>query len=153
MPPRGSLGWRVCSQVRQRTSMATQNKTRKPKQKHIVARSITLKDAKGKPRIYLDAGDGDGLVTLCLFGEANRSIQISTSPEGGLHIVLHGQRSKVTAALGMTPDENAGLSISDRQGRLGTMLGSTFHTGQHSLVLLRDGQPYWTTLKPKRLKK
>lgn len=122
-------------------------KPRSKKQKHIVARSITLEDAKGKPRIFLDAGDGDGFVSICLFGQDDRSIQISTSPEGGLHISLFGKRETVSASLGMTPDEDAGLSIRDRKGRMGTMLGSTFGTGEHRLVLFRDGQPFWSTPK------
>jgi hypothetical protein len=127
-------------------------KKRKQKPKHITARSITLEDANGKPRIFMDAGDGDGYVTICLFGEGDRSIQISTSPEGGLHISLMGQRSTVSATLGMTADEDAGLSIRDRQGRLGTMLGSTFHPdpGEHRLILFRDGQPYWSTPRQKK---
>ena len=75
------------------------------KQKHIVARSITLEDAKGQPRIFLHAGDGDGGVCICLFGQEDRSIQISTSPEGGLHISLFGKRETVSASFGMTPDE------------------------------------------------
>jgi hypothetical protein len=132
--------------------MATHPKKRKPRQKHIVARSITLKDAKGKPRIFMDAGDGDGYVTICLFGEDDRSIQIATLPEGGLHISLHGQRSKVTATLGMTSREDAGLSIRDRQGKLGTMLRSTFHPGKHGLVLFSDGQPCWSAPKPTKRK-
>jgi hypothetical protein len=78
-------------------------KTLRKKPKHIVARSITLEDAKGKPRILLNAGDGDGLVSICLLGQDGRSIQISTSPEGGLHISLFGTNQKVSASLGMTP--------------------------------------------------
>jgi hypothetical protein len=58
--------------------MAIHHKKRKPKHKHIVARSITLEDAKGKPRIFMDAGSGGGYATICLFGEDDRSIQIST---------------------------------------------------------------------------
>jgi len=126
--------------------MPTPNrKKRQRNQKHIIARAITLQDAKGKPRIFMDAGDGDGCVTIALFGENDRSIQISTSPEGGLHISLLGKRSTVSATLGMTPDEDAGLSIRDRKGLLGTELGSEFQTGEHRLVLFREGQPYWSS--------
>ena len=128
-------------------------KPRSKKQKHITARSITLEDAKGKPRIYLDAGDGDGFVSICLFGQDDRSIQISTSPEGGLHISLFGKRETVSASLGMTPNEDAGLSIRDRKGRMGTMLGSAFGTGEHRLVLFSDGQPFWSAPKKGRSKK
>lgn len=115
------------------------------KGRHIIARSITLKDPKGKTRIYLDAGTGDGYATICLFGEDDRSIQISTSQDGGLHISLLGKRCTVSATLGMTAEEDAGLSIRDRRGLLGTMLGSVFDPGVHSLALFRDGQPYWST--------
>ena len=133
--------------------MPSKPKKRKSLVKHLTARSLTLEDAKGKPRILLDAGNGDGCVTICLFGEHDRSIQISTSPEGGLHISLLGRRGNVSATLGMTPDEDAGLSIRDRQGRLGTMLGSNFQTGEHRLVLFRDGQPCWSAPHPVRRKK
>jgi len=126
------------------------NTKRKPK--HITARSITLEDANGNARIFMDAGDGDGCVTICLFGNDDRSIQISTSADGGLHIALMGQRSTVSATLGMTPDENAGLSIRDQRGNLGTMLGSLLQTGEHRLVLFRNGQPYWTTPPPSKRK-
>jgi hypothetical protein len=101
----------------------------------------------------MDAGDGDGQVFICLFGQDDRSIQISTSPEGGLHISLLGQRCTVSASFGMSPDEDAGLSIRDRKGRMGTMLGSTFHTGEHRLVLFRDGQPFWSAPSQKHRKK
>jgi len=126
---------------------------KKRKAKHIIARSITLLDAKGKARILMDAGDGDGCVTICLFGEGERSIQISTSPEGGLHISLLGKRSTVSATLGMNSNEDAGLDIRDRKGLLGTMLGSGLDSGEHKLVLFRDGQPYWSTPKTSKPKK
>ena len=128
-------------------------KRRKPQAKHITARSIILEDAKGKARIYMDAGDGNGYATICLFGEGDRSIQISTSPEGGLHISLLGKRSTVSATLGMTKDEDAGLSIRDRRGLLGTMLGSVLDSGEHRLILFRGGQPYWSTPRLPRRRK
>jgi len=115
----------------------------KKKAKHIVARSIELKDAKGKTCIYMDAGSGDGFSTICLFSNDERSIQISTSPEGSLHICLEGK--KCSAAFGMTSKENAGLSIRDKNGLLGTELGAAFDSDEHSLTLFRKGQVHWTT--------
>jgi hypothetical protein len=120
-------------------------KSHKPRAKHLTARSISLQDAKGKTRIYMDAGNGNGYATICLFGEEGRSIQVSTSPEGGLHVSLLGKRGMVSATLGMTKDEDAGLSIRDRRGLLGTMLGSVLEPGEHRLILFRSGQPYWST--------
>lgn len=148
--------WYFAEQMRElkpQTFMTTQTKRRTKKPKHITARSITLQDAKGKTRIFMDAGNGDGHVAICLFGESERSIQISTSPEGGLHISLFGNRATVSASLNMTPAEDAGLSIHDRQGRLGTMLGSTLLAGKHELVLFHEGQPCWSAPKPMRAKK
>ena len=110
---------------------------RQARAKHITGHSITLTDAKGKARIHMDAGNGDGLATICLFGESGRSIQISTSPDGGIYISLLGQRCKVSATLGMTADESAGLTILDRRGRLGSMLGAVFDSKEHRLVVFR----------------
>lgn len=129
------------------------NKKRKQKDRHITAHSITLLDSKGNARILMDAGNGDGYATICLFGEDDRSIQISTSAEGGLHISLLGKRSRVSASLGMNSNEDAGLSIRDRKGLLGTMLGSTLDASVHQLVIFQDGQQYWSTPNPSKQQK
>jgi len=121
----------------------------KPKTKkkflHIVARSIELRDAAGKPRIFMDAGNGDGHATICVFSNNNRAISISTTPEGSLHISLEGTKS--FAAFNMTAEENAQLSIRDKHGSLGTELGASFISDEHNLTIFRKGQIYWTTRK------
>ncbi|CAN5709013.1 hypothetical protein BH09VER1_BH09VER1_44030 [soil metagenome] len=119
--------------------------TRKAKAEHITARSITLEDAHGKPRIFMDAGEGDGYATICLFGEGERSIQICTAANGGLHISLMGQNCSVSATLGMTEGDEAGISILDHTGRYGTVLGSTAKAGEHKLAMFRDGVQYWSS--------
>ena len=69
-------------------------KAKAPKKfKHLVARSITLKDAKGKMRIHLDAGNGKGPATISVFSDQGRYIRISSSGDGELSISLHGKRS------------------------------------------------------------
>jgi len=130
--------------------MPTPRQTKR-KPKHITATSITLEDAKGEPRICMDAGNGDGHVTIALFGQDNRSIQISTSPEGSMSIALLGSRFEVSLAV--SPNNNAGLSIRDREGLLGTMLGSIYEPGKHQLVLFQDGQPVWSTTPPRKTKR
>lgn len=134
--------------------MATAKKTTKKvaakrvkaggKGEHIVARSITLEDAKGTPRIFMDAGDGDGYATICLFGEGERSIQICTAPDGGLYISLLGQRCASSATIAMTADEKAGLSILDDKGQHGSLVGSLSPSGEHKVVLCREGMPVWS---------
>ncbi|MEO6784863.1 MAG: hypothetical protein ABI318_01915 [Chthoniobacteraceae bacterium] len=124
----------------------------KKKEKHIVARSISLKDAKGRLRIHMDAGSGDGFATICLFAEGNRVIQIATLPDGGLHIALMGQQGGGETSLALSAEGDAGLCIRDREGLLGTMLGSVLDSGKHRLVLFHDGQPYWSTPRPQKKK-
>lgn len=122
------------------------------KRGEIVAHSIVLKDAKGKVRIIMDAGSGDGAAAICLFGEGGRSIQIATAPTGGLSIELLGNQCHVALTLGMSSEQDGGLSIRDRKGRLGTELGSSFDPGTHRLVLFHDGQPYCNTPSPQKRK-
>jgi hypothetical protein len=125
----------------------------KRKPKHITARSISLNDAKGKTRIYMDAGNGDGFAAISLFGNGGLSIHLSTQPNGSAVISLEGK--KCVASLGMNTNEDAGLSIRDRQGLLGTMLGSMFDSGEHHLTIFKNGQIYWSTRKSsvKKIKK
>jgi hypothetical protein len=124
--------------------MPTPRQTKR-KPKHITATSITLTDAQGKPRIFMDAGDGNGPASICIFGKEERSIQIQASPDGVLSIALLG--SRFGASLVVSPESDAGLSIRDRDGRLGTMLGSVYEQGKHQLVLFEDGQPVWSSAK------
>ncbi len=123
----------------------------KRKPKHITATSITLTDAQGKPRIFMDAGDGNGPASICIFGKEDRSIQIQASPDGVLSIALLG--SRFGASLAVSPENDAGLSIRDRDGRLGTMLGSVYEQGKHQLVLFENGQPIWSSAKPRKAKR
>jgi len=115
------------------------------KPKHIVARSVTLKDAKGKTRIFMDAGDGDGYATICLFGEGKQSVEIASSRDGGVYISLYGASQKVSAVFSILPDEKAGLQIRDADGRLGTVLGTDLQSGEHHLTVYRNGKVSWTT--------
>jgi hypothetical protein len=122
--------------------MAAKSKSKK-RARRIVARSITLKDAQGRPRIVLDAGSGKSPATICVLSEHGRSIEIQAMPDGALCISLRGRRT--VAALGMTPKEDAGLDIRDRDGRPGTILGATFDSGEHHLTIFRNGKVRLTT--------
>ena len=123
-------------------------KAAKRKPKNITASSITLVDALGKPRIWLDAGDGKCPASISIFGKEERSIQIQASLDGVLSIALLGRRFETS--LVVSPENDAGLSIRDRDGRLGTMLGSVYEHGKHQLVLFQDGQPVWSSAQPQK---
>jgi hypothetical protein len=122
---------------------------RKPK--NITAQSITLLDTTGKPRIVMDAWGEDVYAHICLFAKDGKSIQISTQPNGALVIALQGKRCGATLSLDAGGD--GGLSIRDREGLLGTMLGSILVPGQHGLTLFHGGQPYWSSPEPPKQKK
>jgi len=130
--------------------MPTPSQTKR-RPKHITATSITLEDAQGKPRIFMDAGDGICPASICIFGKEGRSIQIQAAPDGVLSIALLG--SRFGASLVVSPENDAGLSIRERDGRLGTMLGSIYEQGQHQLVLFQDGQPVWSSAKLQKAKR
>jgi hypothetical protein len=121
------------------------------KHRHIVAHSITLQDTKGNPRIYMDAGDEDGFATISLFGKNGRCILISSQPNGSLSIALVGNGAN--GVLSMSPENDAGLSLSDRRGRLGARLGPSMGTGEPSLELFKDGQLCLTLPKTGRMRK
>lgn len=124
---------------------------RKAAPKNITARSITLVDALGQPRIFMDAGDGKCPASISIFGKEERSIQIQASLDGVLSIALLGRR--FGASLVVSPENDAGLSICDRDGRLGTMLGSVYEHGKHQLVLFQDGQPVWSSAQSQKARR
>lgn len=106
-------------------------------------------DAKGEPRILLDAGEGDGFATISLWGKEGRSIQITTGPDGRLSICCSAKNGLVTAGFGISPEDATGLSLSDKIGRCGTILGAVADTNEHALILFEDGRRLWSSRKPK----
>lgn len=134
--------------------MPEKTKKKSPqKPQEIVARRLMLVDSKGEPKIYLDAEDEGGSAVICVFGKDGRAIQISAESDGRLSVYLHGTEGRVSAGIGMTPSDSAGLSISDKEGRLGTVLGTMEDSDEHGLRLFREGRPVWSSAKPKAPKR
>jgi hypothetical protein len=126
---------------------------RTSKAKAIVARSISLTDAKGKTRIYMGVTDNPVHSAICLFGDKNRSIQLSADAEGGLHINLSDGSGKIVAGLVITSDDRVGLCLYDHRSGMRTELGSDSAGGAHQITLHRHGKIHWTTKKQLRRKK
>ena len=125
---------------------------RKSKAKDIVARSITLKDSKGKTRIYMGVDGATAYSTICLFGDRGRSIELSVNPEGGLYIRLHDGTDKIVAALGITSNDRVGLCLYDHRSGTRTYFGSDKAGLPHHITLHHHGKVHWTTRKPRRKK-
>jgi hypothetical protein len=120
-----------------RSHFSTMPKTRasKPakKPRHITAQSITLVDAKGAPRISLDAGDGEGFACIAVFGEKG-TLNICTQPNGAVVIGFMGaRRSGTTLSIG--PRGHGALTVQTPEGR--TELGSVGKDGEHQLRIFR----------------
>ncbi len=117
------------------------------KGKDIVARSITLKDAKGKVRIYLGVHDNPASSVICLFGDNNRSIQLSADHEGGLFLGLRDGSDKIAGGISITSDDRVGLFLYDHRSETRTELGSDSKDGEHQIKLHHQGKLRWTTKK------
>jgi hypothetical protein len=124
----------------------------KSKAKDIVARSITLKDSKGKIRLFMGVGGATPYSSICLFGDRGRSIELSADHEGGLYISLHDGTGKIAAALGITSDDRVGLSLFDHRSGTRTQIGSDGAGLPHYITLHHHGKVHWTTRKPRRKK-
>jgi hypothetical protein len=126
---------------------------RKSKAKDIVARSISLTDSKGKTRIYMGVTDDPVHSSICIFGDKDRSIQISADAEGGLHVNLSDGTGKIVAGLAITSDDRVGLGLYDHRSGMRTELGSDSAGGAHQITLHHHGKIHWTTKKVLRRKK
>lgn len=112
----------------------------------ISANRISLYDEKGNLRILLDAGGEEGFAAISLFGKDRQRIQISVQPDGSVGIELGGNNGKTVAAVGVTAQNESGISLHNDQGELGTLLGADILSAepgrrrQHTLRLFKDGQ-------------
>lgn len=125
---------------------------RTSKPKDIVARSISIKDSKGKTRIYMAALDDPAYSSICLFGPRERSMELSADHEGGLYISLRDGSGKIVAGLGISSDDRVGLSLYDHRIGARTELGSDQVDGKHHVTVHHRGKLEWTSVKKPRRK-
>jgi len=104
---------------------------------HIEARSITLVDSKGEPRIILDAGGDDGYAHINLFS-SNNGLEISAQPDGAVLISFFGSPN-----IGKLTISDKGMLLLDHDGKLGISIGDIFEDGTQSVVVYKDGQSVW----------
>jgi len=123
---------------------------RPSKLKDIVARSLTLKDSKGKTRIYMGVHDDPAYSSICLFGPRDRSLEMSADHEGGLHVRLRSGTGKIVADLGITSDDHVGVSLFDHRTGSRTELGSNGTRQPPHVTIHHHGHIHWTTRKRRR---
>ena len=124
----------------------------KPKRRHITANSITLLDSTGKQRIILNAGGDDGYAVIGLYANDGKSVQISSDPDGAVQLAVFGKQCRSHISIHIGADEAGHISISNSDGKPGTIIGEEPKTGIHRLVLFKKGQHFWSTPSGKKSK-
>ena len=104
----------------------------------ITARSLTLVDAAGRPRIMMSAGGEDGYANLTIASTTGELVEISAQPNGTIALSFH--HSPRTGLLTIT---KRGLNLRARDGKFAVTIGDMFDDGVERLTVYRDGQPVW----------
>lgn len=103
----------------------------------LIARSITLVDDAGNPRIRLCGGNADGRCSIVLDSPETGGVEISAGL--GARAGIAFSSPKLVGALSITSD---GLALRSNDGRLAVVLGRTFD-GRDDLIVFREGQISW----------
>jgi hypothetical protein len=119
---------------------------RKSKAKDIVARSLSLVDSKGKTRIFMGVFD-KGHAQISVYGARNRAIDISADNEGGIYISLQDDSGKSALGLGISADDQIGISVLDHSSGGRIRLGSDGKGKSPEIALFHNGKLHWSTQK------
>jgi len=116
---------------------------RRKKPKDIVARSIALKDSKGRTRIYVNA-DVDYPV-IALYGKNGQSVQIASGPDGWLGMDIRDSTGKVAIGLSIRADGNPGLGVMDHRSGMMSLIGARADSSAHEISVFQHGKLHWTS--------
>jgi hypothetical protein len=106
---------------------------------HIEAKSITLKDSKGNPRITMDAGGEDGFASIELISGSGNKISLSSQPSGAM--VMSFDEKEMFA--GMLTVSSAGITLRAKDGKLGISIGKGLGDGMDRITVFRNDQVVW----------
>jgi hypothetical protein len=118
------------------------------KPKDIVARSITLKDSKGRMRVFMNAGDD--YTVIALYGKNGQSVQIANGPDGWLGMDIHDSTGKVAIGLSIRADGKPGLSIMDHRSGMMSLIDAQQDSPAHEVSVFQHGKIHWTSQKRRR---
>jgi hypothetical protein len=105
----------------------------------IRAKSITLVDAAGRPRIIMDAGDEDGYAHFSVLSITGERIEISAQPNGTIALSLDE-----LPRLGRIMITKLGFDLRTRDGKFAVTIGDFFGEGVESIIVYREGQSVWS---------
>ena len=106
----------------------------------ITARSLTLVDSEGRPRIIMHAGDKDGFAHFSLISTSGDKVSIMSQPNGAVVLSFDHQHR-----IGQLTVSKQGVVLRDGQGKLAVTIGDQLRDGFTEIIVYRDGQPIWKT--------
>jgi hypothetical protein len=104
----------------------------------ITARSLTLVDAAGRPRIIMDAGGEDGCAKFSVVSVTGERIVIDAQPNGTVALSVDQY-----PRLGRIMITRLGFDLRTQDGKFAVTVGDFFNEGVDRLTVYRDGQPVW----------
>jgi hypothetical protein len=111
---------------------------------HITARSITVVDAAGRPRIMMNGGEGDGFATLTVISTTGERLDISAQPHGTIALSLGD-----TALLHRIVMTTRGFDLRARDGgAFAVTIGDFFDEGVDRVIVYRNGEVVWSMPVP-----
>ena len=105
-------------------------------EEHLRARSLTIVDRDGNPKIFLDGGQNPGTAHISLKSDNGAWLQIHEQPGGFITISLNGP----TVGAGEVVLGPMGLSIRDGEGKLGVMIGKFSDPSTCEITVYRGGE-------------
>ncbi|MCP5537202.1 MAG: hypothetical protein H7A51_13360 [Akkermansiaceae bacterium] len=91
---------------------------------HIIARSITVVDSDGNPRITLNGGDNDVGTNIVLTTKKGKILQIQEQPDGYVTIGMDGLHNPHGVSI-----SKHGLCIRDAEGKPAVTVGDYMENG------------------------
>lgn len=127
---------------------ARMKRTSRKQLQDIEARSITLKDSKGRTRVYMQAADD--CTVIALYGEKGQSVQIKDTPDGWLGMEIRDSTGRVAIGLSIRADGNPGLSVMDHRSGMMSLIGAQQDSPAHEISVFQHGKVHWTSHKSAR---
>lgn len=106
----------------------------------ITARSLTLVDAAGRPRIVMDGGGDDGFAHFAIISATGERLSILAQPNGT--VVLSFDQPPRFGTVTLTKQ---GFVLRSADGKLAITIGEQLQEGVSKIIVCRDGQPIWET--------
>jgi hypothetical protein len=104
----------------------------------ITAKSLTLVDASGRPRIIMNAGGADGYANFTVVSATGERLEISAQPNGTVALSFDQP-----PRLGLLTLTKQGFDLRAADGKFAVTIGDILGDGVVRIVVYREGQAIW----------